>query len=306
MPRLASRPAPQGSATTPGGPSPGAKRLSLPTMLGLAVAFGTAVAAAVAWACVQALGLPVVWAAPLSAALGVLAAALPLAAVAVRVKFAPADGRDANALLSHAALGGGPQIAMAPDGISRELFMELASREWSRARRYGMGAALLVVDIDRFSRLVQSRGQEASDAVLAAMLRQTAPTLRSADLLTRLSETEMAVFLAHADATGALDVAERIRERTEQLDVQLLLTGLPLTLGAATAGAASPLRVTVSVGVAQLRPTHANWQALMEEAADAVLAARQAGGNCVRTAPPGAPATRLPGLGRDGRRIQPK
>jgi diguanylate cyclase len=55
------------------------------------------------------------------------------------------------------------------------------------------------------------------------------------------------------------------------------------------------LRVTVSVGVAQLRPAHLNLQSLLDDAQDAVLAARQAGGNCVRAAPvearlrPGAP-----------------
>jgi diguanylate cyclase len=50
-------------------------------------------------------------------------------------------------------------------------------------------------------------------------------------------------------------------------------------------GGARRLRVTVSVGVAQLRPAHLNLQALIDDAQDAVVAARQAGGNCVRAAP---------------------
>jgi hypothetical protein len=37
--------------------------------------------------------------------------------------------------------------------------------------------------------------------------------------------------------------------------------------------------------VAQLRPAHLNLQSLLHEAEDAVTAARQAGGNCVRAAP---------------------
>jgi diguanylate cyclase len=306
----------------PGGPALRAgatpsRTISLPAVVGLAVGFGTALAAGVAWACAQAFGAGVPWVAPVSAALGVLAAALPLAALAVRVKVAGGLTREGLARdgtgafvpgAADVAVAPGLQVAMAPGGIPRDLFMELAAREWTRARRYGMGAALLVVEIDRHSRLAQSRGEAAIESVLAAMLAQTAPTLRSADLLTRLSDSEMAVFLAHADPTGALDVAERIRERTEQLDVQQLLTGLPLAAQGATAPASAPapLRLTVSVGVAQLRPTHANWQSLMDDAADALQAAHHAGGNCVRAAPAGAQALRSPGSWRDGRRTQPK
>jgi diguanylate cyclase len=191
---------------------------------------------------------------------------------------------------------------MAAGGVPRELFMELSAREWARARRYGTGAALLVVDIDRYTRLAQNRGVESTEAVMATLLRLTAPTLRGADLLTRLSDSEMGVFLAHADPTGALDVAERIRERSEQMDV--VVAGVD---SLKAAGTDAPLRVTVSVGVAQLRPAHMNLQALVEDALEATVAARQAGGNCVRAAPVGANALRLPGAWRDdGKRTQPK
>ncbi|HSQ72006.1 MAG TPA: hypothetical protein VLM87_06250, partial [Rubrivivax sp.] len=63
-----------------------------------------------------------------------------------------------------------------------------------------------------------------------------------------------------------------------------------------------PLRVTVSVGVALLRPTHPSLQALIEDAQDALAAARQAGSNCVRTPPLGGERARRPGSGRDDRR----
>ena len=106
----------------------------------------------------------------------------------------------------------------------------------------------------------------------------------------------MAVFLAHADATGALDVAERIRERAEQLEVP----------PPAAAGGAAPLRVTVSAGVAHLRPAHLHLQALVDDVEDAVAAARQAGGNCVRAAPVDLGRARAAGGWRgDDRRSRP-
>jgi len=156
-------------------------------------------------------------------------------------------------------------------GVSpKAMFLDLIEREWSRSRRYGTGAALLLIDVDRHARLVDTHGAAALEAVLAELARQTAPTLRGADAIARFGPSQLAVFLAHADPTGALDVAERIRERAEAMQVD-------------TQGA--PLRATVSLGVAQLRPAHLHMQALVHDAEDAVFAARQAGGNCVRAAP---------------------
>ena len=235
-------------------------RMPLPWAAAALVAVSALLAALLAWGLTAWLGVRP-WLAPLAASLAVAAAALPASALLYKLTRGSA---------SAARLGD----VRTPIGSGKPLFLELAAREWSRARRYGSGAALLLVDVDRFARLVESRGAVATDAVLTEMLRQTVPTLRGADLLTRLSDAQMAVFLAQADATGALDVAERIRERTEQMEVPVQLES-----------SLRSLRVTVSVGVAQLRPAHLNLQALIDDAQDAVLAARHAGGNCVRAAP---------------------
>jgi diguanylate cyclase (GGDEF)-like protein len=175
----------------------------------------------------------------------------------------------------------------ADGAMAREPFMALAEREWARARRYGSGAALLLVEIDRFARLADGFGQGAGEAVLRAIVRDIGATLRGADALAHHGEGQIAVFLAQADATGALDVADRIRERAEALEAP---------------SAPRPLRFTVSVGVAHLRPAHLNLQALLEDAADALYAARQAGGNCVRAAPVEVDRRAAPGSRRDDQR----
>lgn len=220
---------------------------------------------------------PGAWVAPLAAVLGVAVAAVPLALLVGR-------------LARQAPLGLAP-AAFAATGLPRELFLDLAGREWARARRYGTGAALLIVEVDRFTRLAQTRGSAAADAALAELLAQTAPTLRGADVLTRYTPAQMAVFLAPADATGALDVAERIRERAEQMEVPFQ---------------PQHLRLTVSVGVAHLRPAHLNLQALMDDAEDALAAARQAGGNCVRAAPVASTSQAAPGHWANGHRARPQ
>jgi diguanylate cyclase (GGDEF)-like protein len=231
------------------------------------------------------------WSAGHAPSVAALAAALGVAVGAVPLGFSVAR------LLREIAPGGSASVpGEAPSaGMNRELFMVLAEREWARARRYGSGAALLLVDIDRLARLTETRGPSVGADVVNEALRLTAPTLRTADALTHFSDGQMAVFLAHADATGALDVAERIRERTEQMEL------------AYAHPTPAPLRVTVSIGVAHLRPAHLNLQALIDDAHEAVAAARAAGGNCVRAAPVVGGRSRSPGAWRgDERRAQPK
>lgn len=205
------------------------------------------------------LGLGDPWVASLAAGLGMLLTALPLGAVLLGLARTAEPGPPAAA----------PE-ALRAAAMGHDEFMVLAEREWSRARRYGTGAALLVVEVDRFQRLVDRHGAESGEAVLEHLAQDITSTLRGADALARWADGQLAVFLAHADAMGALDVAERIRERAELLEAPF---------------GGQRLRLTVSVGVAHLRPAHLHLQALVEDTGDAVAAARQTGGNCVRAAP---------------------
>ena len=269
---------PQPPAEAAPTPRPAPKRLSLGLAVVLVTLTAGLLAALAALGLEAGFGAAAPWAALGGAMLGVLVAALPLSTLALRpgaaAAPAPAPARDAAAATAGAA-------------TPRALFVDWAEREWSRSRRYGTAAALLLVEVDRFGRLCDTRGAGAGDAVLAELLRRTQATLRGADMLTRFSDGQMAVFLAQADATGALDVAERIRECAERLDLER---------------DEQPLRVTVSVGVAHLRPTHPSLQALIEDAQEALAAARQAGSNCVRTTPFEDERTPRPGSGHGDRR----
>ena len=281
---MSTQPSPSAPRTAPAAAPPWAAlfRIPLPWAAGLVLGLAALCAALLAWGLTPWLaGSP--WLAPVAAGLAVALATLPMAALLHRLTRGSASSPASGAIHS-------------PIGAARPLFMELAGREWTRSRRYGTGAALLIVDVDRFARQADARGADtasAASAVLAQMLSLTAPTLRGADLLTRFSDTQMAVFLAQADATGALDVAERLRERVEQMEVPQIHVA-----------ARRPQRLTVSVGVAQLRPAHLNLQALIDDAQDAVLAARQAGGNCVRAAPVDMSRLRASDW-RDGHRARP-
>ena len=154
---------------------------------------------------------------------------------------------------------------------NRRHFLVLADREWSRCRRYDMGAALLMIDVDLFKRVNDEHGHLAGDLMLREIARAAADTLRQPDLLGRFGGEEFIVFLPHADPLGAIDAAERIRSRVAQLSLEW--RGLAV-------------RATVSVGVAALDASHDSFSALIQDADQALYAAKDAGRNCVRTVPP--------------------
>jgi len=278
------------------GPPPaaeaGAAEVPLSVPLGtLALAFAAAsvgVAALLGWGLAVWLQPVSPWMVGLASAVGVLCTAFPLGVALLGLaRKATAPRPVAAPAVAEAAPPAGVRVA--PQGLvlGRELFTDMVAREWARARRYGTGAALLLVEIDRYPRLVDALGDAAGEKVLADLIAATAPTLRGADALARYEAGQFAVFLAHADATGALDVAERIRERAEQMEV-----------------AVPPRRVrfTVAVGVAHLRPAHLHLQALVEDVTEALAVARAVGGNCVRAAPVDAGPRNAPGAARDGSR----
>ncbi len=152
--------------------------------------------------------------------------------------------------------------------FNRRQFLVLAEREWARCRRYDMGAAMVMFDVDHFKRVNDQHGHLAGDLMLREIARAAAQTLRHADFLGRFGGEEFIVFLPHTDALGALDVAERIRERVAA--IQLEWRGQQVS-------------TTVSLGVATLGISHDTVGALIADADRALYTAKDAGRNCVRT-----------------------
>jgi diguanylate cyclase len=150
---------------------------------------------------------------------------------------------------------------------NRRHFLAQAEREWARCRRYRMGAALLMIDVDHFKAVNDRHGHLAGDLMLRSIAQAARDTLRQADLFGRFGGEEFMVFLPHADTLGALDAAERIRDKVAQLALEWR-------------GAA--IRATVSVGVVSLDAGHESLGELLADADSALYAAKDAGRNCVR------------------------
>ncbi len=153
---------------------------------------------------------------------------------------------------------------------NRRHFMVIAQREWDRARRYAMPSALLLIDADHFKHVNDKHGHLCGDALLRGIAHTVRDSLRQADVLARFGGEELIVYLPHTDPLGALDVAERIRERVQALSV-------PWEDAA--------VATTVSIGVAPLRDELPSLDWMIHEADTALYAAKADGRNCVRTLP---------------------
>ena len=196
------------------------------------------------------------------AAAAALPALLAAAAVFWRVGRVPAAAAPAiDVAATRDALTG---------AFTQRHFVAATDREWSRIRRHGEDAALLMVDVDHFRAVNDKHGPACGDAALVEITRLASATLRQYDLLARFGGGVLVVYLPHTDPIGALDVAERIRER---------VAGYRLSWEGQSVG------VTVSIGVAAVGADHQALDGVIADAGTALREAKAAGRNCVRAAP---------------------
>jgi diguanylate cyclase (GGDEF)-like protein len=86
----------------------------------------------------------------------------------------------------------------------------------SHGRHGSATVAVLLIDIDRFKSINDSRGHLTGDAVLVEIATTLSDALREGDRLYRIGGDEFASILAVQSPTEAVDVAERLRQAAEE------------------------------------------------------------------------------------------
>jgi diguanylate cyclase (GGDEF)-like protein len=154
-------------------------------------------------------------------------------------------------------------------GIFNRRFFELRiSEEIERARRFGVGMAVIMVDIDQFKRLNDEFGHLLGDEVLRQVSSIFHQQLRKTDVVCRYGGEEFGILLSQTNPQHALGVAEKLRRMVETWQ----FPGVPRP-------------VTISAGAANY-PDHGTTRDELVKAADAGLyCAKQAGRNRVGLAP---------------------
>lgn len=146
---------------------------------------------------------------------------------------------------------------------ARFFWSKLAS-EVHHAHELGQPLSLVLLDVDDFKRFNDSYGHPEGDKVLATLGLLLRKIVRPADSPCRYGGEEFAVLLPGAEGPEAHEVAERVRDALARTLFQ--------------PGAGSKVRVTTSLGTAQLRPDD-DTSALVRRADQALYQAKARGKN---------------------------
>jgi diguanylate cyclase (GGDEF)-like protein len=166
------------------------------------------------------------------------------------------DARAAEAL-------GGKQEG--PGSADFEFLKRLLLMEVKRSRRYRYPIALLLLELDHLGDRTAHLSATQRTAMLAEMLGLLSGGVRDIDVIVPTSEGRFVAFFPHTPKTGALVVAERLRQRVRTL---------------------APLpNISVSMGLAVFEPspvrgqTQVSFGNLMKDATEALRKAQAAGGD---------------------------
>lgn len=145
----------------------------------------------------------------------------------------------------------------------------LLAHELQRAHRAGAPVAFALLDLDHFKQVNDRHGHRTGDAVLRAFADAVRRRLRSSDVFGRTGGEEFGLVLPATDAAGARWLVEAVRREVEAMDL-------------ANADDGSPVKVTVSAGVAVADPqSRLSGDRLYGQADQSLYEAKRGGRNRV-------------------------
>lgn len=148
---------------------------------------------------------------------------------------------------------------------NRRRFVEAAEQEVDRAIRFKRPLTLLMIDIDHFKSINDTWGHSVGDTVLKNVAQLIRDALRNADILGRTGGEEFAAVLVEAEESEAVQAAERLCEVVADTVIFQPQSGR--------------IKVTVSIGLAQLKGRNMEFIKLLDEADRAMYSVKQAGRN---------------------------
>jgi len=146
-------------------------------------------------------------------------------------------------------------------------FQEQLEKEYSRARRFNLSLAMIMLDLDDFKTINDTYGHQQGDIILKDVGMLMKRSVRDIDLVARYGGEEFSVILPETPKKNAIVVAERIRQAIN--DHQFHLDS-------------GPIEVTASLGVSGHPDDDINNKVdLIAKADEALYAAKRNGKNRV-------------------------
>ncbi len=99
--------------------------------------------------------------------------------------------------------------------------IDILDYDFNRAARYDSDLSLMICDIDFLKTINDTYGHLAGDTAIKAVSQTLKSMLRASDILGRYGGDEFLIILPETTLAGAEELAERIRQKTEETDVQV-------------------------------------------------------------------------------------
>ena len=154
---------------------------------------------------------------------------------------------------------------------NRRAFLDEAQRLLGRAARDGGRLCVAILDLDHFKRVNDTYGHGAGDKLLHDVAQLCRSALRSGDIVARYGGEELSVLSWGTGLAEARQVCEYVRRQIEQ--------------HVFTSNSHTSLKITVSIGVAEIDP-HRPFEEALSAADRALYAAKRGGRNRVMVAGP--------------------
>lgn len=156
--------------------------------------------------------------------------------------------------------------------FNKTYLLDNLAREIARSQRHGRPLAVIMVDIDWFKVINDTHGHLVGDEVLREFGHRMEQACRDGDLFARYGGEEFCLLLTETESTAAVEVAERCRRAIESDPFMTEAGRVPIT---------ASFGVKVLTEAAETTPSD-----LIGAADEQLYAAKSAGRNCVRLAPP--------------------
>jgi two-component system, cell cycle response regulator len=150
---------------------------------------------------------------------------------------------------------------------NRRALMERLRKEWMRVQRHGGVLSFIMADIDHFKQVNDTYGHSVGDEVLQKIAETIVSQCREIDLPARYGGEEFAIVVPDESTEGAAILAERCRQATSDIRINL---------------GDEDVQATVSFGIADIADI-SSVEALITAADSALYQAKEAGRNQVAT-----------------------
>ena len=143
----------------------------------------------------------------------------------------------------------------------RKIIVDL-QEEVIRSTRYGTPLSISLVDIDHFKKINDTYGHLTGDEALRTLAARLREQIRHPDTLGRYGGEEFLIVLPNSEVKAAVEQASRLCQRVRAMQVE---------------SNDHTLSLTISIGVAQYKIGHENWEQFLHRADTAMYQAKNNG-----------------------------